>query len=467
MSAAPVGSRREPIAASSGGSKGTIDGLRTLTDILRRGDLRYCVLHGSRPARRNHRSDIDIALAASNLRQMEEVLRRSGDAQPIQLFQHETSCYYFVLVVRCGETPHLLTLDVATDYRRDGVVFFTEQQLLEHRRHDNGVWTASPGTEFAYLLVKKILKKTLPEHQKARIHTLFGSLGRDAHVIVYGLMGARWGSRVAGWLAGPDWPTFESHLPALKKVLRWEIVRRHPLNPVQYWLPELRRRWRRWCHPTGLCVGVLGPDGAGKSTLIAQLVQELSGAFRHTEVYHFRPNLMRGKVPCGPVTDPHGRKPRPGWLSLFKLVHYAFGYVVGYILQVRPRLACSSLLVFDRYYHDLLVDPLRYRYGGSMRLVRLIQRFIPRPDMWFILDVPEDELWRRKQEAPETELRRQREGYLRLGRELQGAVLLDGSLAAEEVVRRARDALLAHLQHRYEARRSLWFGYRQDGQGQA
>ena len=54
-----------------------------------------------------------------------------------------------------------------------------------------------------------------------------------------------------------------------------------------------------------------------------------------------------------------------------------FDYTVGWWIMVRPLLVRSTLVVFDRYYHDLLVNPLRYRYGGPMWLARWIGKLIP------------------------------------------------------------------------------------------
>jgi thymidylate kinase len=432
--------------------------MQLLASLLGKCGLRYCVLHGWRSTPGNLESDVDLAVAANDLGRLEAVFRNAEGAQLVQLFQHETSCYYFVLAIRSGGTVQFVTLDVATDYRRDGVVFLTEQDLLARREDADGVWVAGAPTEFRYLLVKKILKGALPDHQKMRVRALFSSLGEEAHAVVYRMMGARWGSRVVDWLARSDWVAFEAHLPGLKNALWWETVKRDPFNPIRYWLPELWRRWRRAVHPTGLCVAVLGPDGAGKSTLADRLVRDLSGAFRHTEVVHLRPRLVKSEAPGRPVTDPHGKAPYGAWRSLLKLLYYTGAHAAGHVLKVRPRLTRSSLVIFNRYYHDLLVDPLRYRYGGPMLLASLMGRIIPAPDLWLILDVPEDELGRRKQEVSRAEVRRQRQGYRHLASDLPRAFLLDGSLAPDEVVRSAREVVLGYLRRRYERRRGLWFG---------
>ncbi len=207
----------------------------------------------------------------------------------------------------------------------------------------------------------------------------------------------------------------------------------------------------------GVFVAIVGPDGAGKSTLIGHLERELTGYFGRTAVFHLMPGLFRGRRGGGPVTDPHGKPPRSSFASLLKLVYYWLDYTLGFWIKVRPLLARSGLVLFDRYYDDLLVDPRRYRYGGPLALARHLRKLIPRPDLWLVLDVPEEEILRRKREVPIEEIRRQRDGYRRLATELPDAVLLDGSLPPENVARQARDVVLDLLHERYLWRRTLWF----------
>jgi thymidylate kinase len=215
----------------------------------------------------------------------------------------------------------------------------------------------------------------------------------------------------------------------------------------------------------GLWVAILGPDGSGKSTLIEQLQLDLLGAFRRTAVFHLMPGLFRRGQTSGPVTDPHGKPPRSLPASLLKLAYYWLDYTLGYWLRIRPALVRSTLVLFDRYYDDLLVDPKRYRYGAPMGIARWLRRLIPRPDLWLILDVPEDEILRRKQEVPLEEMRRQREGYRSLAAELQNAVYLNGSQPPEMVAAQAREAVLEFLHERYLARRQLWFPEKEENLG--
>ncbi|CAM3384820.1 dTMP kinase [Rhodothermus bifroesti] len=408
-------------------------------------NLQYCVLHGWHGLPEYLPSDLDIVVAPEYLPGLEENLLYTPGAKLVNLLQHESTCYYFIVASETSEGMRFIPVDAATDYRRDGRIWFTAEELLEGRRAWNGFWVAALEVEFKYLLVKKILKQGVPEHAQARLQELAGLLGSLADQEAQRLLGRQWGSKVIGWIRDGKWSEIEAHLPKLKQVLKWEKLRREPLNAFRYWLPELARVWRRWRQPTGLFVAVLGPDGAGKSTLIEGLLKEVAGAFRRTARFHLMPALLRKQGDGGPVTDPHGKPPRSWFGSLLKLAYYWLDYTLGYWLKIRPLLVRSTLVLFDRYYDDLLIDPRRYRYGGPVWLARLLGHFIPRPDLFIVLDLPAEVAHARKPEVSIEEAQRLRQRYLEFARSQPNAYVLDASHSPAEVVAEAQRLILEYL----------------------
>lgn len=420
--------------------------------------LPYCVLHGWQWWPNDLSGDLDMAIAPQHLSALERSLQAQEEGRPVQLLQHEASGFYFVLACEGEQGIEFVLVDAATDYRRDGRVFFTAHELLTGRCRQNGLWVASPQVEFGYLLVKKILKGAIASHQQQRLWELRQELGESARAMARRLFGPTLADGVLEWIATQSWTALEQHVPRLQRALLWQALWRDPLNLLRYWLPEGARMWHRWRYPTGLFVAVLGPDGAGKSALIEHLRTALAGAFRHSAVYHLQPDMLRHKEDEGPVTAPHARPLHPLWLSLLKMPYYWLDYSLGYLVRLRPQLVRSTLMLFDRYYDDILVDARRYRYGGPSWLAHWLQRAIPRPDLFLILDAPAEQLLQRKQELPGPELQRQRVGYHRLATECRNAYVLNASAPAAEVARQASAIILDFLHARYQQRRPLWLG---------
>jgi thymidylate kinase len=125
---------------------------------------------------------------------------------------------------------------------------------------------------------------------------------------------------------------------------------------------------------------------------------------------------------------------------------------VGWFADVYPKKVRWTLVLFDRYYDDLLADPKRYRYGGPMWLARLVGRFIPKPDLFFFLDLPAEVAHARKPKVPLEEARKLRERYLTLARSLPNAYVVDASRPLEEVVAEVEEILLAEMHERTKKR---------------
>lgn len=202
-----------------------------------------------------------------------------------------------------------------------------------------------------------------------------------------------------------------------------------------------------------ICSAVMGPDGSGKSSVIDGVQRRLESDGRTIHYIHLRPRLGRNTDQnAAPVTNPHAKAPYGQVLSTLKIFYLLADYCGGYILKVRPLLKRSEIVIFDRYYHDLLVDPKRYRYGGPMWLARLVGRLVPKPDLWILLDAPAEVLQSRKQEVPFEETARQRQAYLDLVKGFKNSVVIDASQPLDDVVADTNRAILEFMAKRTEKR---------------
>jgi thymidylate kinase len=184
----------------------------------------------------------------------------------------------------------------------------------------------------------------------------------------------------------------------------------------------------------------------GKSAVIEQVKKHLATDFSTVIQFHFRPRFGRGSLGCTPVTDPHAQNPRRLLISFAKLIYWLLDCWYGYLLALRPGLQRSRLVIFDRYYPDLLVDPLRYRLpAASLRFAQWLVALAPRPDLCVVLDAPAEVVQRRKHEVSPAESQRQRLAYLALFHSMPVKLLVNANLPVNEVAQQVSASVFVLL----------------------
>ena len=218
-------------------------------------------------------------------------------------------------------------------------------------------------------------------------------------------------------------------------------------------------------------VAVIGPDGAGKSTITRRLLQELPLPVRYvymgvnlessnlvlpTTRLILEVKRLRGGRPdmAGPP-DPTRAKalPRHPVTRAFKelktslrlanlIVEEWFRQVVVWYYHRRGTIVLSDRHFFCDYYaHDIATDrsqlPLARRAHGF-----LLDRFYPRPDLLIYLDAPPELLFARKGEGSIALLESRRQEYLRLEEIVPCFIKVDASQPIDEVTRQAADWIL-------------------------
>ncbi len=113
-----------------------------------------------------------------------------------------------------------------------------------------------------------------------------------------------------------------------------------------------------------------------------------------------------------------------------------FDYLLQVLFRVRLPLVMGNTVVCDRYYPDTLVDlavDQNYSTGKLKSTLKLFSRLFPKPDLMFLIDLPEEVAFQRKDDIPSLEyLQERRRLYLDVARE-NGMVILDGSMSEAEV----------------------------------
>ncbi|MGI9240293.1 MAG: dTMP kinase [Verrucomicrobiales bacterium] len=191
-------------------------------------------------------------------------------------------------------------------------------------------------------------------------------------------------------------------------------------------------------------VAILGPDGSGKSTVIDGIRSRLAGRGLEMETIHWRPDVINPRGgDGGPTPDPHSQAPRSYPASVLKLGMLFADWALGYLGPFRRARGEGRLVLCDRHYYDLLVDPRRYRFKGPHWLARLMFFFLPKPTRLLLLDVSPEEIQRRKQEVSQEETTRQVAAYRELVGGLEFGKIIDAGRSPDEVADSAVAEILA------------------------
>jgi len=173
--------------------------------------------------------------------------------------------------------------------------------------------------------------------------------------------------------------------------------------------------------------------------VIDGLMGRLNLVGRVVRMRHLKPRYVaqfRGQ-PATIVVDPHGKPTRGTLSSLVKIWVWLFEEWYANFFQEKR----ETLLVCDRYFHDLLVDPMRYRFGAPLWTAELVARLMPRPKLWVLLDAPPSVLQSRKQEVHLDETARQCQAYLAFIRKQREYVIVDASQPLEKVIADVENAI--------------------------
>jgi len=173
-----------------------------------------------------------------------------------------------------------------------------------------------------------------------------------------------------------------------------------------------------------IIISLMGVDGSGKTTLAKLLVKKINDS----QYLHLKPYIIfldRRTV----IKNPHLQKKSTIILSLLRLISWLMSYKVFFYNKKN-----NKFFIFDRYAHDILIDPLRYQHGLSKKLTKLILDLFPQPDLWIFLKPSIKTIKSRKTELSDKELEHQIKGYVRFFKPKKNVLLLDSNMSKKILI---------------------------------
>lgn len=382
---------------------GTSDFLKTIFDFLNT-ETEYAVLRNFEglPHHNNSR-DIDIAIEKSELQkirpQLISLIEQCG-WHIVTYLNSDRLVTWVCGTVHENDGADLVQLDFFYHTSIFGIVLIENKEILKHRLFNGQVYHANKVYEFLdKYMYDRAVGATYPDKYKNTRQLVENNLQVEKLIVdIFGKKN----------LAACDKANKKE---LLKAALKWNFHRfgwRAIANLLQF---EYHHIKNYFCSNTGFSIGFTGPDGSGKTTVIDSMIENMGDVFRKAHVYyHFRPmmfgNLSEVAHSAGvkKVVDREYDKPHRGGKtgmlsSLARLMYYSADYIVGYWVKVKSVTRITRLVIFDRYYTDIICDSRRSRiYLSPQFLYKFGKLFIPSLDYNILLTASSDAILARKQE---------------------------------------------------------------------
>ncbi len=298
---------------------------------------------------------------------------------------------------------------------------------LTRRVRERTLWRLAPEDENWLLILHLLLDKgrvcsdRLPAARSAaRAATVADPVARALDTIAG--MGAA--QRVLSCLRSPI-PQNSAELAAW---LRREWARQYPLRTVG------RRYGHRACRRlalrgggarSGLLVAVMGPDGAGKTTLASAVRAGFPAPTAYVHMGIWRSGRWDRVLPHV-----------PGARLTQRLCRVVSGSSAARYHRRRGR-----LVLLDRSVYDSQLPGDEDRSFGGRITSAAMMRLAPTPELVLFLDAPGAVMFARKGEHSAAVLERRRRAYLHMAARIDGGTVLDATEAPAEVRRQALERI--------------------------
>lgn len=360
----------------------------------------YAVLRNYEQLPHTPSRDIDIIIKRGDFNKVKTQLADIATKCGFSLFQYYNGSEMNSLVfssVKNGVISFVSFDFLFSIYVRD-IILMTASECLSDREFNGHIYHVRADKEFlSKYLYNKLLNEPYPAKYAAIKEKALRCYGDDVDNTLLRILGKK---------------SSESSKTSFSSVAR-KMWSKHFVRQLS---ASSRYLWRTLCNmvnPAGVSFGFTGPDGIGKTTIIDNIIDQCKQLYKTVPLYHFRPSIFGnlGDVAQSAglkkdvdrnYNDPHRGKKTGVISSLLRLCYYSSDYITGFFIKVWPSLFKREVVIFDRYFTDIICDSRRSRIYLPPKFLNLWRKlFIPSLDYNILLTASSETILARKRELDE------------------------------------------------------------------
>lgn len=427
--------------------------LITLFNNFERENVRWAVMRGWEGLPYYTRHDVDILIAKADVKRALKIVAqaaRQSEWVPYGNFKFSNLWSSWLLKSGTMETSYL-QLDFFTEASLRGIPFCDSGRWLEKREmNTEGIWHTSIGYGAACTLLKELIAngKLDGELRRQQVRdAMLTDRQNFKNVLLEALVDVGLRDKIICLCQEEDWARLQGVSQLVKRrVVRYEM--RYVKGIAVYLFDCIKMQLFPYLR---LFIAFIGPDGCGKTTIANRIVDRFdhrpfAGLYRIKSDFNLLPRLRDIKAAlwslCGkkivfpqdpvPGTRHMGMKdPLSIPRSMIYVAYYGMGLALGQVKLLFWR-SFSGIIVADRYYYDY------YYMRGHCRCPRwylkLIETFIPTPNLIFVLERPAEDIYAQKPELSIDEIIRQQQSIRACVKNRGNARIIDASKGVEATV---------------------------------